>query len=217
MKLKGMVVFAAACVASAVAAVPAQAADFSFAGTLADPGQVLFFDFAVGASSLVTLRTYSYAGGTNAQGTVIARGGFDPTLSLYNLTTGLRIAQNDDGGSNVPADTNGRRWDTYLQTTLAIGTYRTAVSVFPNFGPETLSGTFPGGTTFDGRTANFAFDVLNVGEATGPGGGAVPEPATWAMMILGFGMIGFGMRYSMRKSNAKFDLKVKRIAAVLEA
>jgi len=37
------------------------------------------------------------------------------------------------------------------------------------------------------------------------------------MMIMGFGMIGFGMLYSVRKSNAKFDLKVKRIAAGLEA
>lgn len=54
-----------------------------------------------------------------------------------------------------------------------------------------------------------------IATATSPG--AVPEPATWAMMIMGFGMIGFGMRYSMRKSNAKFDLKLKRIAAGLEA
>lgn len=194
MKLKGIAVFAAACVASAVAAAPAQAADFSFAGTLANPSEVLFFDFTVGAASLVTLRTYSYAGGTNAQGTVIARGGFDPTLSLYDLATGLRIAQNDDGGLNVPADTNGSRYDTYLQASLATGTYRTAISVFPNFGPETLTGTFPGATTFDGRTANFAFDALNVGEATGPGLGAVPEPATWAMMIVGFGAVGGAMR-----------------------
>lgn len=46
---------------------------------------------------------------------------------------------------------------------------------------------------------------------------AVPEPATWAMMILGFGIIGFGMRYSMRRSNAKFDLKIRRITAGLKA
>lgn len=26
------------------------------------------------------------------------------------------------------------------------------------------------------------------------GGGAVPEPSTWAMMLLGFGAVGFGMR-----------------------
>lgn len=29
---------------------------------------------------------------------------------------------------------------------------------------------------------------------------AVPEPTTWAMMLMGFGMIGFGLRSSQRKS-----------------
>ncbi|WP_242139453.1 MULTISPECIES: PEPxxWA-CTERM sorting domain-containing protein [unclassified Sphingomonas] len=29
---------------------------------------------------------------------------------------------------------------------------------------------------------------------------AVPEPATWAMMLMGFGMIGFGLRSYQRKS-----------------
>ena len=31
---------------------------------------------------------------------------------------------------------------------------------------------------------------------------AVPEPATWAMMLAGFGMIGFGLR-SRRKQAAR--------------
>ena len=35
---------------------------------------------------------------------------------------------------------------------------------------------------------NFQFDVA------GGGGGAVPEPASWAMMIAGFGLIGAAMR-----------------------
>ncbi|MDP1026525.1 PEPxxWA-CTERM sorting domain-containing protein [Sphingomonas sp. KR1UV-12] len=33
---------------------------------------------------------------------------------------------------------------------------------------------------------------------------AVPEPATWAMMMLGFAMVGAGMRYRSRKSAVKF-------------
>lgn len=47
--------------------------------------------------------------------------------------------------------------------------------------------------------------------------GSVPEPATWAMMILGFGLIGFGMRNGIRRSNVKFDAKIKRIVAGLGA
>jgi hypothetical protein len=33
---------------------------------------------------------------------------------------------------------------------------------------------------------------------------AVPEPATWAMMLVGFGMVGAGMRYRSRKGAVKF-------------
>lgn len=47
-----------------------------------------------------------------------------------------------------------------------------------------------------GGSANFvAFDNITLGAAT-PGGGVVPEPATWAMMLLGFGAIGYRIRRS---------------------
>ena len=184
----------------AISSTPATAADFSFAGTLSDPNDVLFFDFDVGSLSDVTLRTYSYAGGVNAAGQAISAGGFDPILSLYDLSSGLRVGQNDDGGcSNVGSDpTTGRCWDTFLQSSLAAGSYRVAVTAFSNFGPGSLSGTFNNTGSFDGRSANFAFDVLNVGSASGPGAGAVPEPATWALFILGFGAVGGALR---RRSN----------------
>jgi hypothetical protein len=42
--------------------------------------------------------------------------------------------------------------------------------------------------------------------------GTVPEPATWAMMIVGFGAIGLAMRSTARRSEQKFDAKVKRIS-----
>ena len=40
---------------------------------------------------------------------------------------------------------------------------------------------------------------------------AVPEPASWAMMILGMGAIGFAMRNAKRRSDDKFDAKIKKI------
>ncbi len=65
-----------------------------------------------------------------------------------------------------------------------------------------LSGTFSNITTSGFRTG-FSFDVvydygadlvrLNVLDA-GLVGGGVPEPSTWAMLILGFGMVGRAMR-----------------------
>ncbi len=41
---------------------------------------------------------------------------------------------------------------------------------------------------------------------------AVPEPATWAMMILGFGAVGGAMRAARRRSDERFDARIKRIA-----
>ena len=88
--------------------------DFSFTGTFADHNEVQLFTFSVGAPSTVTLTAWSYAGGTNAAGTVIPRGGFDPILALFD-SSGLRINENDDGGSNVAADSvTGQHYDTWL-------------------------------------------------------------------------------------------------------
>jgi hypothetical protein len=184
-------------------AAPAAATDFSFVGTLANDDEVLFFNFTVGAPSLVTLRTYSYAGGTNAAGAVIARGGFDPILSLYNATTGAKIADNDDGNSSVPADSvSGEHYDTYFQSLLGAGNYTVSVTEYDNFGPATLAGIFNGsssvgfadvsGAANNPRDGHWAFDVLNVASASQ--GGVVPEPATWGLMISGFGLTGAMLR-----------------------
>lgn len=184
-----------------VMAAPAAATDFSFTGNFATDDDVAFFNFNVGASSLVTLVTYSYAGGVNAAGQTIAAGGFDPILSLYD-STGAKVGENDDGGpGQVPIDTtSGNYWDTFFQATLGAGTYTVAVSQYSNFGPNNLSGAFPGSGTsnFEDdsgniRDSHWAFDVLGVDSATQPGG-AVPEPATWAMMITGFAGAGAMLR-----------------------
>jgi|EndMetStandDraft_4_1072995.scaffolds.fasta_scaffold08568_6 hypothetical protein len=188
--------------AATLATAPAAAADFSFAGNLSDPNEILYFDFSVAGPSNVTLRTYSYAGGTNAQGTAIARGGFDPILSLYDLASGLRVGQNDDGGcSAVPGDAvTGQCWDTFFEELLNAGNYRVAVTAYSNFGPDQLGDPFDLTGSFvdetgDPRDTHFAFDVLGVDTATGPGGGGgIPEPSTWAMMLAGFAVVGGALR-----------------------
>ena len=55
--------------------------------------------------------------------------------------------------------------------------------------------------SFAGVANQIVFDDVTFGSVT-PGGGAVPEPATWAFMILGFGAIGGAMR-RQRKANVK--------------
>jgi len=198
-----LTIAALAASAAIALAAPAAAADFSFTGTFLTGDDVAFFDFDVGAPSLVTLVTYSYAGGTNAAGELIGRGGFDPILSLYD-SGGTRVGQQDDGGCGaVPADAvSGRCWDTSFTQNLVAGSYRVAVSVFSNFGPAQLPGVFPGsghpdfsdvsGAANNPRDGHWAFDVLNVDSAVQTGG--VPEPATWGLMISGFGMAGALLR-----------------------
>lgn len=181
----------------------ANAADFSFTGNFTNANDVQLFNFVVGANSTVTLRTWSYAGGTNAAGANIARGGFDPILALFDAAGNI-INQNDDGGGNVAADSvTGARYDTYLSSVLGAGTYTVSVMAYSNFanGPN-LSNGFSGGGSFTDATGNrrdthWAFDVLNVNAAVQ---GGVPEPATWAMMLVGFGVVGSAMR---RRQNVR--------------
>ena len=155
----------------ALAAPAAYAANFSYTGTFSGDDDVLSFDFVALGASNVTLRTWSYAGGTNAAGQTIARGGFDPILSLYDLSSGVRIGQNDDGGLGLvaPDAVTGAYYDTFFTSLLSAGNYRVIVTQFANFAPDTLGGIFPGsGTTNfvdfadDTRDSHWAFDILNV-------------------------------------------------------
>lgn len=64
---------------------------------------------------------------------------------------------------------------------------------FTNFAG--LAGTFDR-LTFDATNGGGGFQLDNVNLRAVQG--AVPEPATWAMMLLGFGAVGYSMRRSRR-------------------
>ena len=192
----------------AIAGADAAAVDYSFSGRFGGDDDVQLFDFSVGMESLVTFRTLSYAGGTNAAGTAIPRGGFDPILALFD-GRGLLINQNDDGGFRVPGDpVTGAHWDTYLRSVLEPGTYTVSVMQYANFalGPN-LSNGFLGAHTHDFRDntgtlrdGHWAFDILNVNSAAAVAATtsiAVPEPGTYLLMGLGLlGMMLLGRRNS---------------------
>jgi hypothetical protein len=187
----------AAAAAILMSAAPAAAADFSYTGNLSDPNGVQAVNFVVGSSSTVTFRTYSFAGGTNAAGSVIARGGFDPILTLFD-SNGVLIDENDDGGINVGTDPlTFERADSFLQALLGPGSYTLTLTAWSNFavGPN-LSDGFENDGTFDGRSSAYAFDILEVNG--GQSVGAVPEPGTWALMLIGFGAIGASLRRTQR-------------------
>ncbi len=203
------------CMAAALTMVWATSAsatlNFSFTGNFVHDNDVQLFSFTVGASSPnVILRSWSYAGGVNAAGATIRRGGFDPILALFG-PGGTYLNQNDDGGVNVAADTNGLHYDTYLNAgSLAAGTYTAAIMQFDNFalGGNLSAGFLHDGVAdqnfrngFAGRDSHWAFDVLNVESSTEV---AVPEPSTYiagALLLLPFGMQGIRSLRS-RKQNA---------------
>lgn len=184
-----------------------QAANFSFTGTFTQDDNIQLFNFTVAAPSTVTLLTYSYAGGTNAAGTAIAAGGFDPILALFD-SGGARINQNDDGGLSVPADaTTGAHFDTFLQSSLGPGTYTVSVMQYNNFAGATLSDPFSrqglGNFTpnLTGCSANafcdvrggirtnaWAFDILGVASATQTPPTGTPEATS--LLLLGLGLVG---------------------------
>jgi hypothetical protein len=79
---------------------------------------------------------------------------------------------------NITHDALGVDNATLTPTILAAGTHTITVN-------GNLAGS---GGTYSG--------VLNIGAV------AVPEPATWAMMIFGMGMVGFGLRLRRRTADA---------------
>jgi hypothetical protein len=63
------------------------------------------------------------------------------------------------------------------------------------------NGEFITGITLASRTNSFEIDNFSAPGGSNPlTGGAVPEPATWAMMIFGFGMTGAMLRQRQRRA-----------------
>jgi len=131
-------------------------------------------------------------------GTFTAPGGGAIYVETYQVTGNQLIVTADSGGVDwLSATFNGLKF------------------VDESGGPTITGLTLDGASNANGDGGAIAswtphsFEVNLQGEAWGPsqqaifdihfGAGGVPEPATWAMMLLGVGMIGGGLRVSRRK------------------
>jgi hypothetical protein len=200
----------AVCAALGGIPVPASASSFSFVGILNTDDQVELFQF-VAAGTSAAIRTWGYAGGINAAGTVIVPGGFDPYVALFGPDLTLQastplLAQNNDGTGVASDPDTGAAFDALLDTALvpisliAGQTYFVALTqndntaIGPNFGNgflETGNATFTSmfgcsngrfcDLTAANRTAAWAVDITGVTSAQQMGNG-VPEPGTALML-----------------------------------
>jgi hypothetical protein len=172
------------------------AAKFSFTGNFTDGNEVQPFNFSVvGPEATITLRTWSYSGSINAAGTVIAGGGFQPIVTVFNAANGAIIEYNAHGPGDL---------ESILMPNLAAGNYIATLTAFNNFpvGPllrDGFKGTdFP---DFLGRDTHWALDIWDANSASigvpyiiSP----IPEPETHAMFLAGLGFLGWRMRRSKK-------------------
>lgn len=144
----------------AAAASAGPTSSISYTGTLATPESVFETTFAIPSTATVTFQTWGFGGGTNAAGTLIPAGGFDPLISLfvgpvatatmYVDGSGNPLADADDlvnapwsyVGNCPPAGTvaigaNRDCGDDFMQVELSTGTY-TLVLTDANYIPDAL-------------------------------------------------------------------------------
>lgn len=149
----------------ATAMVPAASQAATFSGSLDSANDVELFDFTVSGPTFVTLATSALPA-------------FDPVLSLF-ASDGTLLTFDDDAGPGLEA---------LIGINLNTGLYRFAVTSYANFpAGGNLSNGFTGQSFYP---SGGAFTV----ELTGGAPAGVPEPATWAMLILGFGVVGTALR-----------------------
>lgn len=140
----------------------------------ADGTEDIFFNFSGGAFSV-------QVDPANTNGLA------DPEIFLFQdngspsgALTGSLVGHDDDSGPGLSALISG---------TLAAGNYVLSVGRYDFTQAEARSGK----ADFTPMERRFVATFSN-GVTISNGPAAVPEPASWAMMVAGFGVIGFALR-----------------------
>ena len=194
------------------AATELRAASITLQGAFASDDVVQLFDVVLNSAASVDLRAYGYAGGTASNGQAIPRGGFDSILTLFDAS-GNFIVENDDGAGVTSDALTLQAFDARITTTLNAGHYILALTQYDNFvtglslsegfdeaghgnftadpsftsGAACPSGQFRDTSDVPGacRDGNWTVDFLNVTSASARSAAAVPEPSTYALLLLG--------------------------------
>ena len=187
------------------------AANITQTGLFTRDDEVQLFTVRIATSSEIDVRSYGYAGGITSTGTVTPSGGFDTVLTLFT-SSGVFLAENDDGTGVAIDPLTGQASDARLTANLLAGSYVVALSQydnfaagfdltdgfvesgFPNFTADpsfATGGACPSdmfrdtsGTAGRCRNGEWTLDFLNVTSVTPQT--AVPEPFMGA--LTGFGL-----------------------------
>jgi hypothetical protein len=211
-KLKGNAVLAVL----AFLSLPAHlcGASLSFTGTLASPEDTFTQTINIGAVPIVTIQTWGFGGGINAASTLIAAGGFDPFVGLFQGTgpTALFLDGTADNLSNYTSEPSacppaglvtigsvaGQCGDVNLQFTgLAAGLYTLVLSdanYVPNAVYESTGFLGDGFSDLTGGVFQTCYDASDcntdtanwaVDITTSGNQSSTPEPASFVLTGLG--------------------------------
>ena len=186
--------FALTAVAMMIAAGPANAA---VVFNEAVSGDVDVFTAAVDGLGQPTRTFIPLTPGTNKfSGSLASGGSGDPSdfipfeilagQTLTGLSVFIKNVVINSSTQIFLSSTSFTSGDFFIDVPL--GNFSTAI---PNLGPGTY------GLLLGNGVVVLDYDVEL--EVTGPAVAAVPEPATWAMMLLGFGFVGGALRLAKRK------------------
>lgn len=181
---------------------PACAANLSYSGHFVHDNEVRLIYFTVGSFSTVGLRSWSYAGGVNAAGQMIARGGFDPIVALFD-SSGALVGEQDDShcGKVAPDSVTRQCWDINLVLELAAGDCTASIQQYNHYhaGANLADGFYYQAAQYQNfrngfvdemdvkRTGAWALDILDVNLAAQ----AVPEPAS--LGLIGMALLGMSV------------------------
>lgn len=153
----------------------------------------VFSSTGAGAGTAVT----PAVGSTGNFGAVLAGGSFTTTFALPTSVFSFVLGSLDSYNSLLLRYADGSTTTLFGNAIAGLPTLNTKPSGTVSY--TVTSGPLLTGATFGSAVNSFEFDNLST---------AVPEPAAWGMMILGFGLVGGAMR---RRSAVKVS-KVSKVS-----